>query len=165
MIRSFAPVIDQKTRFLILGTMPGEVSLAAGEYYAHRRNIFWKMMSLYFNNGRVWADYAEKISMLLEHGVGLWDNLESCDRVGCLDSHIRNARPNDIGGLLQRYPGVEKVLFNGQKSYEFFKKYQHLPPEKSYDLVALPSTSPANAGISFEEKCRRWAEALQIAYF
>lgn len=159
MIKSFAPVIDENTRILILGTMPGEASLLANEYYGHKQNAFWKIMSLCFHDGRDWADYAEKIRCLRAHGVGLWDNLKCCCREGSLDSDIKNPQPNDIAGLLKKYPGVHKILFNGRKSFEFFKKYHVLLLEK-YETEIMPSTSPANATISREEKYRQWSRAL-----
>lgn len=159
MIKSFAPVIDDNTRILILGTMPGEASLAANEYYGHRQNAFWKIMSLCFNEGCEWADYADKIGCLRANGVGLWDNLKCCSREGSLDSGIKNPRPNDIGGLLRKYPGVKKILFNGRKSFDFFKKF-HAPLLEKYPTGIMPSTSPANATISRDEKYRQWSRAL-----
>lgn len=160
MIKSFAPIIDEDTRILILGTMPGEASLAANEYYGHKQNAFWKIMSLCFNDGRDWVDYAEKISCLRANGVGLWDNLKCCYREGSLDSDIKNPQPNDIAGLLQKFPGVKKILFNGRKSFDYFKKF-HAPLLEKYQTEMMPSTSPANATISREEKYRQWSRALR----
>lgn len=159
MIKSFAPVIDERTRILILGTMPGEASLKAGEYYGHKQNAFWKIMARRFNGGREWVDYADKISCLCRNGVGLWDNLKYCSREGSLDSDIKNPQPNDLAALLAKYPGVRKLLFNGKKSYEFFRRFQ-APLLERYAFAVMPSTSPANATVSGEEKYRQWSEAL-----
>lgn len=159
MIKSFAPVIDYNTRILILGTMPGEASLAANEYYGHKQNAFWKIMSRCFNDGCEWSSYAEKINCLSANSIGLWDNLKCCCREGSLDSDIKNPQPNDIAGLLLKYSAVKKILFNGRKSSDFFKKF-HGQLSDRYKTVILPSTSPANATISSEEKYRRWSREL-----
>lgn len=160
MIKSFEPVIDENTRILILGTMPGEASLLANEYYGHKQNAFWRIISRCFNGSREWADYAEKLNCLRANGVGLWDNLKYCCREGSLDSDIKNPQPNDIAGLLQKYPDVQKILFNGRKSFDFFKKFHGLLLDR-YQTEILPSTSPANATISREEKYRQWSKALR----
>lgn len=157
-LECFAPSINAQTRILVIGTMPGAASLAATEYYAHPRNAFWKIISQLFNNGKEFQSYQEKISCALAHGIGLWDNLQNCVREGSLDSNIKNAVPNDFETLLANHH-IAKLLFNGQKSFEFFKRYHRkLLETTAYEI--MPSTSPANATLSFEKKLALWKKAL-----
>ena len=160
MPQSFAQLVNKNTRILILGTMPGEASLKAQEYYAHPRNIFWRIMADVFNAGAGFADYQAKTQCLLSHNVGLWDNLQYCERQGSLDSDIRREIPNDMESLLAANPQIDMILFNGQKSYDFFKKY-HQPLLKSLNCQIMPSTSPANARLSYAQKLAAWRQALQ----
>ncbi len=158
-LRCFEPVIAPDTQMMIIGTMPGEASLAANEYYAYKHNALWKIMARLYNSDREFADYEEKLACLLQRGIGLWDNLHSCERSGSLDSDIKNAEPNDFEALCIRYPALKRFLFNGQQSYKFFKRFHPALLEK-YEYYILPSTSPANASIPFDEKLKRWQEAL-----
>ena len=156
---SFNYLIDDKTRILVIGTIPGEASLKAGEYYAHPRNAFWQIIADSFNNGVAFADYQSKKTCLKKYHIGLWDNLKFCQRQGSLDSQISQETPNDFETLLQNYPNIKLLLFNGQKSFAFFKKYHPLLLSQiSYRI--LPSTSPANATQSYAEKLRAWHQAL-----
>ncbi len=156
---SFNYLIDDNTRILIIGTMPGEASLKAGEYYAHPRNAFWHIIADSFNNGVAFADYQSKKAYLKKYHIGLWDNLKFCQRQGSLDSQISQETPNDFETLLQNYPNIKLLLFNGQKSFAFFKKYHPLLLSQiSYRI--LPSTSPANATQSYAEKLRAWRQFL-----
>lgn len=159
MPQSFAPLIDEKTKILIIGTMPGIASLDAAEYYAHPRNAFWKIISETFNNGQMFQSYEKKKNCLLAHGIGLWDNLQYCERNGSLDSNIRKEVPNDFETLLAQYPKVQKLLFNGQKSFQFFKKY-HSGLLEELEYYTLPSTSPANATLCFDTKLAEWQKFI-----
>ena len=159
MLKSFAPIINSETKILIIGTMPGEASLQAGEYYAHQRNLFWRFMADIFNNGAAFKTYKQKCACLLNNKIGLWDNLQYCERQGSLDMDIKNALPNDFEGLLQQYPNVGKIIFNGQKSAGFFKKF-HPQLIKKIECIEVPSTSPANASIQLKNKFDRWKKAL-----
>lgn len=159
MLQSFAPLIDKNTRFLIIGTMPGTASLQVQEYYAFKHNQFWKIMADIFNEGCLLADYEQKCRCLLRHNVGLWDNLQYCEREGSLDSNIKNAQPNDFETLLQEYPKVKKIFFNGQKSKGFFMKF-HPKLAAGKECAVLPSTSPANAMINYAQKLDLWRKAL-----
>ena len=145
---SFAPIIDGNTRILVIGTMPGAVSLERQEYYAHERNLFWKIVSEAFCGG------------LADNHIGLWDSVQSCHRVGSLDSAIKNAVPNDFAALLKQYPQVQRLLFNGQKAFGLFERFS--PDILEYvDYEVLPSTSPANAAVPYEKKLELWLEALR----
>ncbi len=159
MPHSFAPLLDKNTKTMIIGTMPGVASLEAGEYYAHPRNAFWLIMARLFNNGASFSDYEEKKSCLLAHGIGLWDNLQYCERSGSLDSNIKSEISNDFETLLKKYPNVQKLLFNGQKSFQFFKKF-HPELLALMKYHSLPSTSPANAMLKFEDKLAEWEKFI-----
>lgn len=157
-LECFAPSINTETKILVIGTMPGVASLEAAQYYAHPRNAFWKIIAQLFNKGKDFQSYQEKISCTLTHGIGLWDNLQNCIREGSLDSNIKNAVPNDFETLVANHH-IVKLLFNGKKSFEFFKRYHGKLLEKTaYEI--LPSTSPANATLSFEKKLALWKKAL-----
>lgn len=159
MPESFAPLISHTTKIIVVGTMPGVASLEAQEYYAHPRNAFWKIIAILYHHGKDFKDYDAKKDCLLRHGIGLWDSLQSCSREGSLDSDIKNACPNDFEKLLKDYP-VAKLIFNGNKAFEFFKRFhKQILETTAYEI--MPSTSPANATISFDKKLERWCSALQ----
>ena len=153
----FAPLVDKNTKFLVIGTMPGKASLSAAEYYAFKHNAFWTIIFKLSDNKA--QNYSEKIKLLKQLRIGLWDNLKACEREGSLDSDIKQAEPNDFEKLLLEFPNIKKLLFNGQKSFAFFKKYHPKLLEK-YESAVLPSTSPANARLSFTEKLEQWKREL-----
>lgn len=153
----FAPIIDNKTEILIIGTMPSIASIKAQQYYGFKQNAFWKIIAQIADEDL--PDYPHKLAALRKLKLGLWDNLQYCEREGSLDSRIKNEIPNDFASLLLKYPKIHKLLFNGQKSYQFFKKYQPILLQK-YNYAVLPSTSPANAGIKYEDKYRQWQQEI-----
>lgn len=161
MLTSFPPVINQCTRVLIIGSMPGEASLRAEQYYAYKHNQFWKIMSDLFYGGKPFHSYNEKLQLLLKNGVGLWDTLRACERQGSLDSHIRQAMANDFPALLSSHPLIQTLLFNGQTAHNYFVKFFGQLPGLTYQV--LPSTSPAHAAVSYQEKFIRWKEAVTRA--
>ena len=150
---SFAPISSPTSKILILGTMPGTKSLELNQYYGHNQNNFWKFMfpilGEEFSN-----DYEMRKNLLIKNNIALWDVLQFCDRVGSLDSAIKNEIANDFEDFLATHPQIESILFNGQKAAAFFKKYVHLT--KEYKTFTLPSTSPANAGKTFQDKLHEW---------
>ncbi|QOG04776.1 DNA-deoxyinosine glycosylase [Flavobacterium sp. MDT1-60] len=154
---SFAPITSQDANILILGTMPGAKSLELNQYYGHNQNNFWKFMFLIlqedFSN-----DYQTRKVLLQKNNIALWDVLQFCDRIGSLDSAIKNEIANDFETFLEEHPNIKTILFNGQKAAAFFKKY--VPLKKEYRLITLPSTSPANAGKSFQSKLEEWEKAV-----
>ncbi|SHH71035.1 DNA-deoxyinosine glycosylase [Flavobacterium defluvii] len=150
---SFSPISSKDSNILILGTMPGTKSLELNQYYGHSQNNFWKFLFAIFNEDFS-ADYETKKALLLKNKIALWDVLQYCDRVGSLDSAIKNEIANDFETFLKQHPKIHTILFNGQKAAAFFKKYVHL--KKDYRLITLPSTSPANAGKSFQSKLDEW---------
>lgn len=150
---SFAPFSDDNANILILGTMPGTKSLELNQYYGHNQNNFWKFMFAIFNE-EFTNDYETKKALLRNNGIAIWDVLQFCERVGSLDSAIKNEVPNDFEKFLKQNPNIKTILFNGQKAAAFFKKYVHL--KNSYQLITLPSTSPANASKTYQSKLDEW---------
>jgi len=150
---SFAPISDTDAVILILGTMPGTKSLEINQYYGHNQNNFWKFMFTIFQEDFS-NDYETKKELLQKNKIALWDVLQFCDRIGSLDSAIKNEIANDFETFLAQHPNIKTILFNGQKAAAFFRKYVHL--EKEYQLITLPSTSPANASKSYQTKLDQW---------
>jgi hypoxanthine-DNA glycosylase len=143
-IKSFKPIIDENSRVLILGTMPGPESLARGEYYANPRNQFWKIIyRILDEREEPPSDYEEKIGFLKMNGIALWDVLKSCEREGASDSKIANGKPNDFKTRLRKDPNLRRIFFNGGEAGRQMKKVNGLDP-KLIESKPLPSTSPAN---------------------
>ena len=151
-----APVIDTRTRILILGSFPGAASLAAAQYYAHPRNLLWPILSELTGADLAGMPYAERLPRLLEHGFGLWDVLGACEREGSLDSAIRAPAANDFARLHQLCPQLETVGFNGQTSGKFAPQFA----EAGYRTLVLPSTSPAYASMTLAQKLAAWRQLL-----
>ncbi|MCD0467052.1 DNA-deoxyinosine glycosylase [Flavobacterium sp. ENC] len=150
---SFSPVSAQDAKLLLLGTMPGTRSLELNQYYGHAQNNFWKFIFTVLKEDPT-LEYEAKKAILIRHQIALWDVLQFCDRIGSLDSAIKNEIANDFELFLKDHPHIKTILFNGQKAAAFFKKYVRL--EKTYQLITLPSSSPANASKSFESKLEEW---------
>ncbi len=161
---SFAPVARADARLLILGSMPGAVSLCAHQYYAHPYNQFWRIMGELCDAGPE-LPYEQRLERLRARGIALWDVFESCARPGSLDSSIDHASAvvNDIPALLARCPHISRICCNGSTSYAAFKR--HLSTEisrsrPSLQVDRLPSTSPANASWSPARKLTAWRAVL-----
>ena len=158
MIKSFPPFVNSQTKILILGTMPGIASLEKQEYYAHKRNHFWKIMYTLLDNLPISEIFEEKIQMLQVNNIGLWDVLENCERKGSLDIHIRNQKENNFETLFKEFPGITKIIFNGKESHKYFlKKFGQI---KGITYYVMPSTSPANT-MSFDNKLKIWSTGFQ----
>ena len=158
--KSFKPSIDNNSRILILGSMPGVKSLEEQQYYAHPQNRFWKVMASICNEPKLYEfAYDLKLKTLLKNNIALWDTIKSCKREGSLDSDIQNETPNDIKGLLKNYPNIKTICLNGNKSYSAFKKYFPDLSEK-YNCLKMPSTSPANARYSLDILIKEWSKVL-----
>lgn len=152
LLTGFPPVIDQHTEILILGSFPGEASLSAQQYYAHPRNQFWKLTGALLNEDLVALAYAERLLRLRAHHIGLWDVIAACAREGSLDSAIRQAQHNDFALLKQECPQLRRVCFNGKTS----GKQEAVFAEAGFDTIVLPSSSPAYALLTFEQKLVAW---------
>lgn len=152
--RCFDPVVDERTRLLVLGSLPGEKSLAVQQYYANRQNKFWLLMSEVLGVELVALDYPARLATLLEHGVGLWDVVAEAHRPGSLDSAIRNRDDNDLLALLARYPAIEALAFNGGTAAKLGVKVLGDQAAR-YRIFALPSSSPAHT-LSYATKLESW---------
>ena len=153
-ISSFSPIIDNASKILILGSIPGVKSLEKQQYYAHPRNHFWKILFTLLNKTAVSEIYEERIQLLITNKIGIWDVLENCERKGSLDIHIKNQQPNDFEKLLKQYPAIKTIVFNGKESHRYFiKSFGQI---KGITYCVMPSTSPANT-ISFENKLKSWS--------
>ena len=150
------PVIDHRTRLLVLGSFPSVASLTAGQYYAHPRNQFWPLLSALWKLDLRALAYPKRLQEVLERGLGIWDVYAHCRREGSLDSAIRDAGFNDLAGLKQQVPGLQAVAHNGGESARAMKFTNTL----GIRVWRLPSTSPANASWSFERKLAAWREAF-----
>lgn len=160
-IRCFAPVEDAAAEVLILGSMPGKASLEAGQYYAHPRNAFWKIMGDLVG-AHPDLPYEERLHILKSSGIALWDVLESCVRKTSLDSHIKEGTANDFASFFLQHPSITRVFFNGAKAEQCFRKHVQLPPESSsLQFCRLPSTSPAHAAMTYADKLDAWRTILQ----
>jgi hypoxanthine-DNA glycosylase len=156
MLTGLPPIVDAQARVLILGSFPSPASLAAGQYYAHKQNQFWRILAALLDQPLVEMDYAAKQAAVKAAGIAIWDVYGACERPGSLDSAIRNGVPNDFAALKKSAVAVRRVCFNGQTAGKFAPQLMAL----GFDTMVLPSTSPANAGWSFERKLAAWREAL-----
>ena len=152
--RCFDPVVDRHTRLLVLGSLPGDKSLAVQEYYGNRQNKFWLLMSEVIGEELVPLDYSSRLKTLLKHGVGLWDVVAEAHRPGSLDSRIRARNDNDLCALLAHHPNIKAIAFNGGTAAKLGIKVlgSHAA---NYQIEELPSSSPAYT-LSYAEKSVRW---------
>ena len=152
--RCFDPVVDAQTRLLVLGSLPGEKSLALQEYYGNRQNRFWQLMSEVTGVDLVWLDYTSRLNALLEQRVGLWDVVAEAHRPGSLDSRIRDRNDNDLLALIAKLPELTTIAFNGGTAAKLGLKVLGVHATR-YRILQLPSSSPAYT-LSYAEKLRRW---------
>ncbi len=160
------PIIDAHARVLVLGSFPSAASLAAGQYYAHKQNQFWKILGAILDQPLFEMDYQDRTAAVRAAGIAIWDVYASCERNGSLDSAIRNGMPNDFTRLRKsvlagRHTGqnfLPRVCFNGQAAGHFAPQLQTL----GFETLILPSTSPANATWSFARKLATWRNSLAV---
>ncbi|MBU1618928.1 MAG: DNA-deoxyinosine glycosylase [Gammaproteobacteria bacterium] len=163
LLTGLAPILGVRPRILLLGSMPGAASLTEQRYYAHPRNLFWSFMQQLFAIPTE-LDYQQRCQLLTEQGIALWDVVAHCERAGSLDSAIKKSSVicNAIPHLLDAEPQILKICFNGAKAAEEFKR--HLLPllkhRTELEYIQLPSSSPAHASQSKEQKLAVWAKAL-----
>ena len=163
-VTGFPPVADSNAIILILGSMPSIKSIEVRQYYAHPRNSFWSIMTALLT-AETDLDYEQRKALLLRNRIGLWDVLYTCQRSGSLDSSIINetARVNDFNGFFTEHPHIRAVYFNGTRAQlEYNKHVLPVLDEKSSSIEykRLPSTSPAMASLSREQKIRQWRVIL-----
>ena len=153
--RSFPPVVDSGVRLLVLGSLPGDKSLAAGRYYAHPQNQFWRLMGPVVDRDLADMPYEDRLTALLNAHVGLWDVVESALRPGSSDAAIRDLAPNDLAGLIARLPELRAIAFNGGTAYRHGRK--QIGDAPAIALVPLPSSSPLHT-VGLAAKLPAWME-------
>lgn len=164
-VYSFPVIAGDNARILILGSMPGVASLDASRYYAHPRNQFWSIIGDITGISPS-LPYEQRLSMLRQQRLALWDVLHSCVRPGSLDAAIehRSAEPNDLSGLLQRMAGIRRICCNGGTAHTALIRHfgrllaQQFP---QIEVRPLPSTSPANASWTYARKLSAWTSAIR----
>lgn len=157
--KSFAPIVPDNSRVLILGSLPGDRSLTENQYYAHPQNRFWKTISVLFNTALP-TIYSERVALLHREGVALWDVCEMAFRKGSMDTDIMQEVPNKIPELLADNPSIKAVFFNGLKAQKLYDRYFKRDPGLQY--ITLPSTSPANASFNQERLLEKWQPVLEV---
>lgn len=156
---SFPPLVGKAPKVLVLGSMPGVASLEAQQYYAHPRNAFWPIMAELFDVDKG-AHYEQRCLQLTEAGIAVWDVLKACHRPGSLDQHIdpNTIEANNFAEFLAQHNDIAAIFFNGGKAEQFFRRSVLAGLSSVPDLEKLPSTSPAHAALSFEQKLQAWQQ-------
>lgn len=167
LVTSFSPISDPSAEILILGSMPGVLSLTANQYYAHPRNGFWPIMALIYGF-KPSIDYAQRMDCLIANKVAVWDVLQCCVRPGSLDSAIVNGSriANDFEAFFKLHPNIQLVAFNGSEAEKSFNnlvlsKIENHANLKHIKFIRLPSTSPAHT-LALQEKIEIWQKALFV---
>jgi len=157
LLTGFAPVADRSTRILLLGSFPGAASLAAQQYYAHPRNQFWRLLSAVLGEELAGLPYAQRLQRLHACQIGLWDVLAACAREGSLDAAIRQPQANPFHLLKEQCPALQRICFNGKTA----GKFEPVFAAAGFTTLVLPSSSPAHAQLSFEQKLAQWKNILR----
>lgn len=158
--RSFPPSVTPECSVLVLGSLPGDESLRQAQYYAHPRNAFWKIMGTLLGFAPS-LPYEERLSLLNRGGIGLWDIVASGVRPGSLDQHISQEQPNDIAALLECFPDIGTICCNGTASHKYLKRYfPELFLRETLSVIQMPSTSPAAARLTYEQKLRAYEKII-----
>ncbi|WP_374347606.1 DNA-deoxyinosine glycosylase [Chitinimonas sp.] len=158
--RCFPPVVDTQTRVLILGSLPGDASLAKAQYYGHPQNKFWELVGAVIHVDLRALPYAQRLHALLENRIGLWDVIAVAERSGSLDAAIRNEQHNPLPDLLASLPALRAIAFNGGKAAKLGRR-QLQPLGSRLVLLDLPSSSPAyTAGL--DQKAQVWARLGEL---
>ena len=152
-IHTIAPVFDENSRILILGSFPSVKSRETQFFYGHPQNRFWKTLAAVTGNACP-QTIEEKKEFLLDNRIAVWDVIKSCDIEGSADSSIKNVVPNDFTEILQT-AGIRRIYANGTTSYNLYKKYCEKVTNR--EIIKLPSTSPANAQFSLERLISAWS--------
>ncbi|MDR1529552.1 MAG: DNA-deoxyinosine glycosylase [Burkholderiales bacterium] len=153
---SFAPETTRDTRLLILGSLPGAVSLAAQAYYAHPRNHFWRIMGMLLDEENFAArSYAWRLRILKKNRIGLWDVVAQAEREGSLDQNLKNITENPLTELIETLPNLRAIAFNGNTATRIGMRQLKTLGDYAPVCLSLPSTSPANT-MPFSEKLTMW---------
>ena len=162
LLTAFSNIAKPNSEILILGSMPGQKSLNENQYYAHPRNTFWKIVATLYDFDSE-LSYEKKCKELTKNKVALWDVMQNCERPGSLDSAIvaGSIIPNDFNSFFNTYKNINLIAFNGQKAAQTFKTKVAKSFEFDIETITLPSTSPAHASMSFEEKLKAWKAIIK----
>ena len=152
--RCFDPVVDLRTRLLILGSLPGDASLARQQYYGHPQNAFWRLLAQIAGVDLPALDYATRLQALRDRGIGLWDVIAEARREGSLDTAIRDGAGNDLVALIDTLPALTTIAFNGGTSAKLGTKALG-QRASAYRIVALPSSSAAHT-LPYADKLSAW---------
>jgi hypoxanthine-DNA glycosylase len=158
-LQGLPPILSRQTRLLILGSFPGVASLRAQQYYGHPRNHFWPIVGALWGVEMGALPYEKRVALLRQRGLGVWDVYASCKREGSLDQAIEGAVFNDFASLQKQAPRLRHIAHNGGESARAMRHLQAL----GFEVMRLPSTSPANASWSFERKLAAWRLAFAAA--
>lgn len=154
---TFKPIYNKDSKILILGSIPSIISREYNFYYAHPKNRFWKLISKILNVKEP-ITIEDKTKLILNNNLAIYDVIKSCEIQGSSDSSIKNVEINDINYIINN-SSIEKIIFNGNKAYELYNKYE---TNKFSNTKVLPSTSPANARYSFEDLYTIWSKELVL---
>ncbi len=149
---SFQPIVDERSRLLICGSLPGEASLKAARYYAHPQNQFWRLLEVVLEEPVASLPYDERLAVLLRRRVGLWDTVATAHRAGSLDQALRDVTRNRLRTLAEELPALRAVAFNGATAARLGRREL---AGAALTLVELPSSSPAYT-LPFADKAARW---------
>lgn len=155
----FAPIVDENTEILILGTSPGKESLLAGEYYKSKKNNFWKLIYKVYESKSVDNNYDNKIKFLLRSKIGIWDVLSNFIREGSLDVNIKESEVNDFEQLFDKAPNIKCIVFNGKNAENYFKKKVPNYYNTINHVTVLSSSN--SCAKTFEEKLENWKVAIK----
>ena len=158
--RSMLPAGSTDARLLILGSLPGEASLAAQRYYAHPQNQFWRLLGRALGEELVGLPYQERLDRLVVRGVALWDVVGEARRMGSLDGSIRKPTANPLVDYIATHRWLRTIAFNGKTAARLGRL--SLGGPHGIELIDLPSSSPAYT-IAFEEKAKRWGVLGSLA--
>lgn len=158
-LTAFPPILPEKPHTLILGTMPGEKSLAAGQYYAHPQNQFWRFMGDIYGAGPQ-LPYDARLKVLKDKGIAVWDVVSACMREGSMDADIKNEEVNDFGAFYKAHPSITLVVFDSLTAETIYKRHVLPTLETRLEYKRVPSPSPAHARLKYEVKLALWAGAL-----
>lgn len=151
-VHPIAPVFNEKSEILILGSFPSVKSREACFFYAHPQNRFWKVIAAVFD-APLPETIEEKRAFLLQNHIALWDVIASCEICGSADSTIRNVTANDLSVIVHNAP-IRQIYVNGKTALTYYRRY--IAHHISREAVCLPSTSPANAAWSLERLIDTW---------
>ncbi|MFY8086108.1 MAG: DNA-deoxyinosine glycosylase [Rubrivivax sp.] len=158
LLTGFEPAMRVDATLLIMGSFPGEASLAAGQYYAHPRNQFWPIVAAVLGWPKLNSmAYGQRVQAAQAAGLAVWDVYAGCEREGSLDSAIRAAEPNDLAALVAQLPSLRGIAHNGGES----ARAMRLTAQLGLPVWRLPSTSPANASWSLERKRQAWQAVFE----